>query len=70
MTGSIRTILVDDEDLPREMLKEYLADYGGIKVIAECSNGKDAVHAIHAHDPDLIFLDVQMPELSGFDVLK
>ncbi len=71
MTASkIRTILIDDEHLARQMLKEYLADYPDVEIIAECSSGKQAVKTINSLEPDLIFLDVQMPELSGFGVLK
>ena len=66
----IRTILVDDEYLARQMSKEYLADYPNIEIIGECSSGKQAVKAINSLQPDLIFLDVQMPELSGFGVLN
>ncbi len=66
----IRTILVDDEYLARQMSKEYLADYPNIEIIGECNSGKQAVKTINSLQPDLIFLDVQMPELSGFGVLK
>ncbi len=69
-TEKIRTILVDDEYLARQMSKEYLADYPNIEIIGECSSGKQAVKAINSLQPDLIFLDVQMPELSGFGVLN
>jgi len=66
----IRTILVDDEDLARQMLQEYLADYPNVEIVGECSSGKQAVKTINSLQPDLIFLDVQMPELSGFGVIK
>lgn len=66
----VRTILVDDEDLARQMLKEYLAGYPDVDIIAECRSGYQAVKSINSLQPDLIFLDVQMPELSGFGVLK
>ena len=67
---TIRIILVDDEDLARQMLKEYLVDFPKVEIIGECSSGKEAVKTINSLQPDLIFLDVQMPELSGFGVLK
>ncbi len=66
----IRTILVDDEDLARQMLQEYLAHYPNVEIVGECSSGKQAVKTINSLQPDLIFLDVQMPELSGFGVIK
>lgn len=64
------TVLVDDEDLARQMLKEYLVNYPALEVISECSSGKEAVKTINSLRPDLLFLDVQMPELSGIEVLK
>jgi len=66
----IRTILVDDEDLARQMLQEYLVEFPNIEIVGECDSGKQAVKTINSLQPDLIFLDVQMPELSGFGVLK
>ncbi|MBV9265761.1 MAG: response regulator, partial [Acidobacteriaceae bacterium] len=67
---SIRTIIVDDEDLARGLLREYLRDETDIEIVAECSNGFDAVKAVGEHRPDLLFLDVQMPKLDGFEVLE
>ncbi|MFQ5823068.1 MAG: LytR/AlgR family response regulator transcription factor [bacterium] len=66
----IRAVIVDDEDLAREMIKEYLSDHSEVEIVAECSNGAQAVKTINDLKPDLIFLDIQMPELSGFDVLN
>ncbi|MCG8607603.1 LytTR family DNA-binding domain-containing protein [bacterium] len=66
----IKSILVDDEDLARQMIKEYLGSHPNIEVIAECSSGKQAVKKINELQPDLVFLDIQMPELSGFEVLQ
>lgn len=65
----IRTLIVDDEPLARERLRSLLDATGDIEVIAECSNGREAVQAILERKPDLVFLDVQMPELDGFGVL-
>ena len=65
----MRAIVVDDEDLARGIVREYLASYPDIQVIAECSNGFDAVRAIAELKPDLLFLDIQMPKLNGFEVL-
>lgn len=67
---SIRAVIVDDEELARRMLREYLAPESGIEVVAECSNGFDAVKVIGELNPDLVFLDVQMPKLDGFEVLE
>jgi len=65
----IRTMIVDDEVLARENVEALLHDDPEIKIIAQCSNGAQAVEAINQQRPDLLFLDVQMPGMSGFDVL-
>jgi two-component system LytT family response regulator len=65
----INVLLVDDEPLAREMLREMLQSDPHVVIVGESVNGREAVEAIRAHSPDLIFLDVQMPELGGFDVL-
>ncbi len=67
---SIRTIIVDDEHLARALVREYLREEPDIEVIAECGNGFDAVKAVAEYRPDLLFLDVQMPKLDGFEVLE
>lgn len=66
----IRVLLVDDEPLAREMIREMLKDDSEAEVAAECVNGREAIEAIQEHNPDLIFLDVQMPEIGGFEVLE
>ncbi|HEX4594070.1 MAG TPA: protein kinase [Bryobacteraceae bacterium] len=66
----IGAVLVDDEELARNLLREYLTSNGGIEILAECANGFEAVKAISEHKPDLVFLDVQMPKLDGFEVLE
>lgn len=66
----IRAIIVDDEDLARQVLREYLRGEDDIEVVAECANGFDAVKTVAEHKPDLLFLDIQMPKLDGFEVLE
>ena len=66
----LRAVVVDDEELARQLLREYLWEAGGVEVVAECANGFDAVKAIGELKPDLVFLDVQMPKLDGFEVLE
>jgi len=68
--GPLRAVIVDDEELARGLLREYLRGAGGVEVAAECANGFEAVKAIAEHKPDLVFLDVQMPKLDGFEVLE
>jgi two-component system LytT family response regulator len=69
-TKRLRTIVVDDEELARQVLRELLRAHEEIEVIVECRNGLEAVKAVAEHKPDLLFLDVQMPKLTGFDVLE
>lgn len=66
----IRALIVDDEPLARERVRTFLRDEPDIEIVAECANGGDAVEQIKKQDPDLLFLDVQMPELDGFEVLQ
>jgi two-component system LytT family response regulator len=70
MAMNIRAVIVDDEDLARQILREYLRGEEDIEVIAECGNGFDAVKVVSEQRPDLLFLDVQMPKLDGFEVLE
>jgi two-component system LytT family response regulator len=71
LTGSkIRAVIVDDECLSRQILREYLEGEPDIEIVAECANGFAAVKAVSEHRPDLLLLDVQMPKLDGFEVLE
>jgi two-component system LytT family response regulator len=66
----IKTIIVDDEELARERIGRFLKENGDFRIAAECKDGMDAVNAISRHKPDLVFLDIQMPGLNGFEVLQ
>lgn len=66
----IRTLIVDDEPLGRERIRTLLQDNPAVEVIGECQDGQKAVAAIREQEPDLVFLDVQMPELDGFGVIR
>lgn len=68
--NEIRVMIVDDEAPARAMLAEYLADYPQFTVVAECANGYEAVKAYAERQPELLFLDIQMPKLDGFEVLE
>lgn len=69
-SAQIRVLIVDDESLARDMIREMLEDDRDVEIVGECLNGEEAVAAIEAYAPDLLFLDVQMPEASGFEVLE
>ena len=66
----MRALIVDDEPPARTLIQEYLEDVDRITPIGECKNGREAIEAVNETAPDLVFLDVQMPGLDGFDVLE
>ena len=66
----IRALIVDDEELARQIVREMLEADEEFVVAAECVNGFEAVKAVAEHDPDVVFLDIQMPKLDGFEVLS
>lgn len=66
----IKTILIDDESLARDIVKHYLSSFPDIEVVAECSDGFEGLKAITQHQPDFIFLDIQMPKINGFEMLE
>lgn len=68
--SDLTAVIVDDEELARYYLRELLAALPGIRVVGECANGFEAVKAVAEASPDLLFLDVQMPKLDGFEVLE
>jgi two-component system LytT family response regulator len=67
---NIRALIVDDEELARGRIRKLVAGQPDLEIVGECSNGPEAIDAIRRQRPDLVFLDVQMPEVSGFDVLR
>jgi two-component system, LytTR family, response regulator len=70
MNRKTTAILVDDEPLARQLLREYLQDFPEIRIVAECKNGRQAVKAINEQRPDIVFLDIRMPGMDGFEVLE
>ncbi|MCU0325324.1 MAG: LytTR family DNA-binding domain-containing protein [Spirosomaceae bacterium] len=65
-----KVIIIDDEASGRTLIKQYLADYPTLIVVGEANNGVDAIKVINEFKPDIVFMDIQMPGLTGFDVLK
>lgn len=70
MHDKMRVLIIDDESLARELVKKYLTDIPGIEILGECENGFDALKAIQELKPDLLFLDIQMPKIDGFELLE
>lgn len=66
----MKVIIIDDEPLGRSIVKEYLQSYNEIEVVAECNDGFEGMKAIQQYEPDLIFLDIQMPKINGFEMLE
>lgn len=66
----IKAIIIDDEPLARAVVKEYLQDFPQIELLQECGDGFEGLKAIQQHQPDIVFLDVQMPKISGFEMLE
>ncbi len=69
-SAQIRALIADDEALARKFIRRMLKDDRDVEIVGECSNGKEAVAMIRKENPDLVFLDVQMPEMDGFAVLE
>ncbi|MBS1559362.1 MAG: response regulator [Bacteroidetes bacterium] len=69
-TTFLKVILIDDEPLARSLVKEYLRSFPQLTMVAECDDGFEGVKAIAQHQPDLIFLDIQMPKINGFEMLE
>jgi two-component system LytT family response regulator len=70
MAGPIRAIIVDDEPLARRGLELRLRAFDDFEIVAHCANGREAIDAVAAHAPDLMFLDIEMPGIDGFEVLR
>lgn len=66
----MKVVIIDDEPLARSMVKEYLQTYPGMEVVQECNDGFEGVKAIQQHQPGLVFLDIQMPKINGFEMLE
>ncbi|MBK0404131.1 LytTR family transcriptional regulator DNA-binding domain-containing protein [Adhaeribacter sp. BT258] len=66
----MKAVLIDDEPLARMLVKEYLQNFPQINVVEECNDGFEGLKAISQHQPDLVFLDVQMPKVTGFEMLE
>ena len=66
----MKAIIIDDEPLARSIIKEYLQPYASITLVEECNDGFEGIKAIQHHQPDLIFLDIQMPKINGFEMLE
>ncbi|MEP7251681.1 MAG: LytTR family transcriptional regulator DNA-binding domain-containing protein, partial [Ginsengibacter sp.] len=69
-TVIMKVIIVDDEPLGRSIVQEYLQSHSDIEVVAECSDGFEGMKAIQQHEPNLVFLDIQMPKINGFEMLE
>src|SRR5262249_44331617 len=70
VSAALRVLLVGDEELARRVLREYLSRPGNVEVLGACENGVSGAGAVSETKPDLLFLDVQMPKLDGFEVLE
>src|SRR4051794_22187561 len=66
----MKVVIIDDEPLARSIVKEYLKAYPSLEITAECNNGFEGVKAIQQYNPGLIFLDIQMPKINGFEMLE
>src|SRR5579871_1625269 len=66
----MKALIIDDEPLARSIVKEYLQSYPKIELVQECGDGFEGVKAIQQHQPDIIFLDIQMPKINGFEMLE
>ncbi len=70
MADLISVLIVDDERLARKYLRSLIADDPAVRILGDCANGREAVEAVKNHQPDIVFLDIQMPDLDGFAVIR
>ena len=68
--NTIKAVIIEDEELGRELVKNYIKEFEDIELVAECENGFEGIKAINEQNPDLVFLDIQMPKLNGFEMLE
>ncbi|HYO23091.1 MAG TPA: response regulator, partial [Flavisolibacter sp.] len=66
----MKAVIIDDEPLARSIVREYLAAFPQVEIAAECNDGFEGVKAIQQHKPDVVFLDIQMPKINGFEMLE
>lgn len=66
----MKAVIIDDEPLARSIVKEYIASFPALEILAECGNGFEGVKAIQQFKPDVVFLDIQMPKINGFEMLE
>lgn len=70
MAKTFNVVIIDDEAPAREVIKNYLKEYNHVTIKAECENGFEGIKAIQEYKPDIIFLDIQMPKITGFEMLE
>jgi len=68
--NKLKAIIIDDEKLARDLIRNYLKQFDTIEIIDECENGFEGIKSINKNNPDLVFLDIQMPKLNGFEMLE
>lgn len=68
--NKIRVIIVDDESLARDVIRNFLSERNDVEIIAECSNAQECIKTLHNNNLDLMFLDIQMPKINGFELLQ
>ncbi|NOX66476.1 MAG: response regulator, partial [Chlorobi bacterium] len=70
MSKKLKVVIIDDEKLARDLIRSFLVNHENMETVAECENGFEGIKSITEHKPDLIFLDIQMPKLNGFEMLE